>query len=99
MELAVNLFDGGPKSKVWFSIDGGPAVAMARSARIDALVAKLSLRIPNRSIYLTPLRESTHIWAAPLPRDLVPGGRRITIRAVDEYGQEHEGAKLIEVAP
>jgi hypothetical protein len=98
MELVVNLFDGGPKSKVWFSIDGGPAVAMARSARVDALVAKLSLRIKDRSVYWTPLRDSTHIWAAPLPRDLAPGVRRITIRAVDEYGQEHQASKLIEVA-
>jgi len=99
MELVVNLFDGGPKSKVWFSIDGGPAVAMARSARVDALVAKLSLRIKDRSVFWTPLRDSTHIWAAPLPRDLAPGVRRITIRAVDEYGQEHRGTKLIEIVP
>ncbi len=98
-ELVVKLSDGGPKSKVWLSIDDGPVVAMARSARVDALVAKLSLRIPDRSIYWTPPRDSTHIWAAPLPRDLAPGVRRITIRAIDEYGQEHEAAKLIEVAP
>ncbi len=75
-----------------------PAVAMERSARVDALVAKLSLRIPDRSVYWTPLRDSTHIWAAPLPRDLEPGVRRITIRALDEYGQEHRATKLIEVA-
>jgi hypothetical protein len=99
MELVVNLFDGGPKSKVWFSIDSGPAVAMERSARVDALVAKLSLRIKDRTIYWTPPRDSTQIWAAPLPRDLAPGVRRITIRAIDEYGQEHRGAKLIEVGP
>ena len=48
MELAVNLFDGGLKSKAWFSVDGGPAVAMARSAPVDALVAKLSLRCAFR---------------------------------------------------
>ncbi len=99
MELAVNLFDGGPRSRVWFSIDGGPSVEMTRSARVDALVAKLSLRIKDRSIFWSPLRDSTHIWAAPLPRDLSPGVRRITIRAVDEYGQEHRDTKLIEIAP
>jgi hypothetical protein len=98
MELVVNLFDGGPRSKVWFSIDGGPAAAMTRSARVDALVGKLSLRIRDRNVFWTPLRDSTHIWAAPLPRGLAPGVHRITIRAVDEYGQEHESAKLIEIA-
>ncbi len=99
MELAVNLFDGGPRSKVWYSIDGGPVVEMTRSARVDALVGKLSLRIPDRSVFWTPLRDSTHIWAAPLPRDLAPGVHRIAIRAVDEYGQEHRATKLIEVVP
>ena len=98
-ELVVNLFDGGPNSKVWFRFDDCPAVAIARSVRVDTLVAKLSLRIKDHSVFWTPPRDSTHIWAAPLPRDLAPGVRRITIRAVDEYGQEHEGAKLIEVAP
>ena len=34
MELVVNLSDGGPKSKVWFRVDGGPAVEMVRSARV-----------------------------------------------------------------
>ena len=72
---------------------------MARSARVDALVAKLSLHIKDRSVFWTPLRDSTHIWAAPLPRDLAPGVRRITIRAVEEYGQAHEASRLIEVAP
>ena len=72
---------------------------MKRSARIDALVAKLSLRIKDRAIFWSPLRDSTHIWAAPLPRNLTPGVRHISIRAVDEFGQEHEGAKLIEVTP
>ncbi len=99
MELVVNLFDGGPRSRVWFSIDDGPAVEMGRSARVDALVAKLHLRIKDRSVFWTPLRDSAHIWAAPLPRDLAPGVRRITIRAIDEYGQEHEANRLIEVVP
>ena len=50
-------------------------------------------------MYWTTPSDSNHIWAAPLPRDLEPGLRRITIRAVDEYGQEHEAAKLIEIVP
>ena len=48
----------------------------------------------NRSVYWTPLRDSTHIWAAPLPRGLAPGVRRTTIRAIDEYGQEHGGRNV-----
>ncbi len=64
-ELVVNLFDGGPNSKVWFRFDDCPAVAIARSVRVDTLVAKLSLRIKDRSVFWTPPRDSTHIWAAP----------------------------------
>jgi hypothetical protein len=99
MELAVNLFDGGPNSKVVFRVDGGPPIELAPTSRIDALFAKLYLRIKDRSVFWTPVRRSTHIWAAPLPRDLEPGVHRITVRAIDEYGQVHEAAKLIEVAP
>ena len=62
------------------------------------LVAKLHIRIEDRSIFWSPMRDSTHIWAAPLPRDLAPGVRRITIRAITEGGQVHRGTKLIEIA-
>ncbi len=48
-------------------------------------------------MYRTPPRASPHIWAAPLPRDLTPSMRRITIRTFDEFGQEHEGDNLIEI--
>ena len=82
-----------------FSIDIGPAVEMGRSVRVDALVAKLSLGIRDRPVYWNPLRDWTHIRVAPPPRDLAPGVHRRTIRAVDEYGPEHEASRLIEVTP
>ncbi len=50
-------------------------------------------------MHSTLLRNSTHIWAVPLPRDPPPGARRITIRAIDEYGQVHREERLIEVVP
>ena len=70
---------------------------MTPSPRVDALVGKLRLPIRDRSEFWTPLRNSSHIWAAPLPRDLDPGVHRLELRAVDEYGQVHRGARLVEV--
>lgn len=97
MEVVVNLFDGGPKSSVEFRIGNQPPIQMTRSSRADALIGKLSLRIPDRNVFWTPLSDSTHIWAAPLPRGLPPGVHRLSVRAVDEYGQVHEAAQLIEI--
>jgi hypothetical protein len=71
MELVVNLFDGGPRSRVWYRIDDSPAVEMTRSAWVNALVAKLSLRNPDRQVCWTPPDESAQIWAT-----LRPGVRR-----------------------
>ncbi len=70
---------------------------MTPSPRVDALVGKLRLCIRDRNEFWTPLRKSTHIWAATLPRDLAPGIYRLEVRAIDEYGQVHEAHRLIEV--
>ncbi len=69
---------------------------MMPSLRVDALVGKLRLPIRDRSVFWTSLRNSTHIWAAPLPRDLAPGVHRFEVRAVDEYGQVHVAHRLVE---
>ncbi len=97
MEVVVNLFDGGPKSSVEVRIGERPPIAMTSSPRVDALVGKLRLRIRDRNEFWTPLRNSTHIWAAPLPRDLAPGVHQLQVRAIDEYGQVHVAHRLIEV--
>ena len=69
---------------------------MTPSPRVDALIVNLRLRIRDRNEFWTPLRNSTHIWAAPLPRDLAPGIHRLEVRAVDEYGQVHVAHRLVE---
>ncbi len=40
MELVVNLFDGGPKSKVWFSIDDGPAKGNVGDRKFQTLIRR-----------------------------------------------------------
>ena len=57
----------------------------------------MRLRIRDRNEFWTPLRNSTHIWAAPLPRGLAPGIHRLEVRAVDEYGQVHREERLVEI--
>ncbi len=70
---------------------------MTPSPRVDDLVGQLRLPIRDRNEFWTPLRNSTHIWAAPLPSDLAPGVHRLQVRAVVEYGQVHEAHRLVEV--
>ena len=98
MEVVVNLFDGGPKSRVEYRIGDRAPVPMTRSRRVDPLLARLSLRTADRFVMWTRPQPSEHIWAAPLPRDLEPGIHRLSVRALDEYGQVHTGHKLIEIA-
>jgi hypothetical protein len=96
-EVLVNLFDGGPRSRVSYTIGDRPAVVMERSLRADPFVVELFQRA---AATLKPWVEpvpSTHVWAAPLPDDLAPGVHTITVTALDEYGREHRAHKLFEV--
>jgi hypothetical protein len=99
MEIVVNLFDGGPKSRVAYRIGERPPVTMTPSRRIDNRFVKTALRVTDRNVFWTRRQDSTHIWAAPLPRDLAPGIHRLSVRAVDDYGQVHEAQRLFEIAP
>ncbi len=70
---------------------------MTCSIRRDPLATKLFLQTPDRDLYWTPFDvASSRIWAAPIPRALAPGVHRLTLRAVDDHGQEHERMKLFD---
>ena len=40
---------------------------------------------------------SSHIWELPLPGDLAPGVHVLTVRSLDEFGQERRGQQSFEV--
>ena len=100
-ELVVNVFDGGPKTKVTYEVGGrSPArIPMQRTAAADPFVAELFSRPSSmQKPWVRPV-PSSHLWRAPICPDLGPGAHRLTVRATDEYGREIVAHMVIEVAP
>jgi len=95
--VLVNLFDGGPRSRVSLRIDDRPPVAMQRVREVDPAVQELFRRHPDAKKPWVEAVPSTHLWAADLPDDLGAGTRTLTVEAVDEFGARHHAHKVIEV--
>lgn len=95
--VLVNLFEGGPRSKVEFRIGDGPSMEMHRVVRTDPFVVELYEReADSMKSWVKPVT-TTHMWEAPLPEGLQPGTHTISVLATDEYGRTHAGHKLFEV--
>ena len=96
-QVVVNVFDGGPRTKVTFALDDGPPVAMTRTARPDPFVVQVYSRYPETiKRWVTPQR-SSHVWEAPLPPGLRPGTYALKVTASDEYGRPLSDAMVLEV--
>ncbi len=95
--VLVNLFDGGPRSKVEFQIGDGPVIEMERVVRTDPFVEELFQRESESMKSWVEAIATTHMWEAPLPEGLQPGPQTISVRATDEYGRSHTGHKVFEV--
>lgn len=95
--LVANLFDGGPRSAVQLSIDGGAPLAMQRTVRTDPFVQEVYAR--NRSTTKPWVRPapSSHIWQLLLPVGLGAGMHRLAVSATDEHGRSHVAAMVLEV--
>ena len=95
--LVVNLFDGGPRSKVAFVVDGGAPILMTRVSRPDPFIVQVYARHPEFiKPWVKPMK-SSHIWVAPLPAGLRPGTYAIKVLAIDEYGRDHADGMVLEV--
>ena len=95
--VVVNLFDGGPKSKVEFRIGDKPAVEMEPRATIDPYVNELFMRNGDTRKPWVKAIPSSHIYVAGLPDDLEPGTYTLTVKATDEFGWHHHAHKILEV--
>jgi hypothetical protein len=95
--LVVNLFDGGPRSKVELSVAGGPAQPMRKTERLDPFVVEVYARNADTKKPWVEAGVSSHIWQATLPGNLEPGTHRLDVRATDEHGREHAGSMVLEV--
>ncbi len=95
-QVFVNLFDGGPRSRVFASIDDRPEVELTRVNENDPYAEELFFRADGVRLNLTA-SPSTHLWKGPLPEDLPPGVYVLRVRATDEFGQAHTQTAFLEV--
>ena len=96
-DVYVNLFDGGPRSKVEMAIGGRGPLAMERVARADPWLIELFLRNRAQVKPWVETERSSHLFVADLPDDLGPGTYALTVRAVDEFGRVHHAHRVVEV--
>lgn len=95
--LVVNVFDGGPRTRLAFRVGDAPPRPMARTRRPDPFVTELYERYPETKKSWVKAVPSTHIWTARLPDDLAPGAHRVTVEGADEYGRPIRGCTVLEV--
>jgi len=96
-EVLVNLFDGGPKSRLSFRIDDGPELPMTRVFRADPYMVEFFTRNPDTKKSWLNASPSSHLWSADLPDDLGPGTYTLSVKAVDEFGRTHHGHTILEI--
>ncbi len=96
-DVVVNLFDGGPRSRVKFQVGKSDWVQMQREPVWDPSYLEFSERHADVIKPWVEPEPSSHIWIADLPDDLAPGPHLLSVLAVDEFGSTHHGHKLLEV--
>ena len=96
--LVVNVFDGGPRTRLTVRIGDRPPLAMMRTRRLDPFVTELYARYPETKKSWVQATPSTHIWTARLPDDLAPGAHRVAVEGTDEYGRPIRGCAVLEIA-
>lgn len=95
--VVVNLFDGGPRSRVTFQVGDGDPREMRREMVWDPSYLEFSERHADVIKSWVEPEFSSHIWTADLPDDLAPGMHLLSVVAVDDFGSTHHGHKLIEI--
>jgi len=99
-ELVVNVFDGGPSTRVAFEISGrgSPPIPLQRTGTADPYIVEMFARNGSTQKPWARPVPSAHLWRAPLPLDLSPGAHHLSIRATDEYGRQLTAHLMLEVA-
>jgi C terminal of Calcineurin-like phosphoesterase len=95
--LVVNVFDGGPRTQVDYSLGEGAPIVMKRDSRPDPFIEEVYGRNPATIKPWVKAEPSSHIWTARLPPNLEPGAHRVNVRVRDEYGRNHEDHLVLEV--
>jgi hypothetical protein len=95
--IVVNLFDGGPRSVVEYSVAGGPWMPLERVLRADPYMVEVYNRNAASKKAWVDAGPSTHVFEADLQDDLPPGTHVVSVRATDEFGRSHHGHTILEI--
>lgn len=95
--LLVNLYDGGPRSEVSYSIDDSATRPMQRILRTDPFVVELYARNADTKKPWVQPTPCTHLWQASLPENMTAGAHRLLVLARDESGANHRGGMILEI--
>ena len=95
--LIVNVFDGGPKTKVSVRYGDRAPVEMNRTPMPDPFVEDLYARNEATKKPWIKAEISSHMWTAKLPHDLGAGAHRVLVEAINEYGEPLSGRIALEV--
>ena len=97
-DLVVNVFDGGPRTRVTLQLGGGrAAIQMGKARQQDPFVTQIYARnVDTKKPWVSAI-PSSHIWVARLPVDLGVGAHRADIEVMDEYGRARHEAMIVEV--
>ncbi|MEQ8313248.1 MAG: calcineurin-like phosphoesterase C-terminal domain-containing protein [Gammaproteobacteria bacterium] len=98
-KLVVNLFDGGVRDSVWYSLDGGPRLSMQYTVRTDPFAEKAYQRFLDTDSAFSSPTLSSHIWEAELGNELSTGLHSIVVTSEDEFGQRQRGNFTFEILP
>jgi hypothetical protein len=96
-EVIVNVFDGGPRTKVELAVGHAQPFPMMPERRPDPLVQELFARNEGTKKPWVKAEVSSHIWTARLPHDLKPGAHTLTVLVRDEYGRSYSEHAVMEV--
>ncbi|HEX2841738.1 calcineurin-like phosphoesterase family protein [Hyphomicrobium sp.] len=99
LALVVDVFDGGPTTRVFYEIEGSglAPVEMVRARTADPFIVESFQRDHQLLKSWVKPAVSSHIWASPLDRALATGSYRIVVRATLGGGATHTDALMLDV--
>ncbi len=95
--LVVNLFDGGIRDSVMYSLDGAEFIPMRYTVRTDPYVERIHARFAESESATGDPTRSSHIWEAELPDNLPAGLHHVVVETEDEFGQRQRGTFTFEI--
>ena len=105
VQILVNFFSGGMRSKMELRLDEGEWRALEQTRTTDPACARmhaLSKDFDQKTEELLGWKMdspsmTSHMWTGPLPMSMAAGTHTIEVRATDQYGQIWTAKRLVRV--